>query len=415
VPQLAAGLQHQDPSVQYAAVCALGRIRDPWVSRALMPAFRSDRPEIAALAIRGAIAQDEPWMVPRLMTEFGWRDTNRLLVGRVVAAADLIGHGWLGGIPVLFKVMKENTPTSDEVNREWDKRERVAWEKELSLEALSRVLGQDFGYNENAPAGMQSEIVARMEDHYAKHCADVHARAHKIDDPHLIALVRRLIGGLNTFQLRNIDDARFLLESLGPPVADFLIEGTRANEFYIRYHCLEVLGRFREEASAADRQRISDAIAPLAGDQDNALREMLATTLGELCSPDSVPTLEKLLGDPELGVRTATILALGRCGSPAALRLLAQRFPPEAAQTSEQVAALAAQIELGSEPALEPYLLGLSASDPDVRATTSDLLSTLVGNGLRQAAGSANDAERILAEARRYLRERYLSEPKGSS
>src|SRR5262249_49469314 len=161
--------------------------------------------------------------------------------------------GFMGGVPLLIKVLKDNTPAADEVNREWDKRERIAWEKEMAIVALKRAFGNDFGFNENAPAVTQAELARRIEAYHPERCVELNERTQPITDARLISLVRKLIGGLKTFQLRDVDDARFVLETLGPPVAPFLIEGTRADVFYIRFHSLEVLAKLREEATERDR------------------------------------------------------------------------------------------------------------------------------------------------------------------
>jgi hypothetical protein len=396
--------------VQYVAVCALSRIHDPRVVLALLPAFRSPHPEVAVLAIRGAAAQEEPWLLPRLINEFGMRDVNPLLVGRVAAACELAKRGYLGGVPLLFKMLKENTPIADETNREWDPRERVAWEKELAIAALRGVLGSDFGYNENASVVAQAQIVTRMQTYYEEHCVELQDRAPPLTDPKLLSLVRRLIGGLGGFQLRNVDDARFILEALGKKIGDLLAEGAFADSFYVRFHSLEVLALFREEGNEDERARFTKKILPTLEDKDPAIREQAATTAGELKSKAALNALRDLLRDPELGVRKAALLALGRLGEKEALAILEGHFKPSEPKTGEEVCALAAQIRLGNKSALEPFVTGIFSADSEVRATTLDLLSALIGRDLGLTAGKQVDPEAASSEARDLLNHKFFSE-----
>ncbi|MFO0982382.1 MAG: hypothetical protein U1E76_11705 [Planctomycetota bacterium] len=410
IPELAAALVHADRSVSYAAVCALGRMRDPLAARALVLGFRHSLPEIAVLAIQGAMAQAEPWLVPRLIVEFGWRDVNPILAARVAAAAALLDRQWMGGIPLLIKVLKENTPIADEANREWDRRERIAWEKELAIAALARAFGNDFGFNENAPAVMQVDLVRRVQAFYEQHCVELNQRTPAITDPRLVALIRRLIGGLNTFQLRNVDDARFVLETLGPRVAPFLLEGAFADAFYTRYHCLEVLGKFREEATLAERTQWSKRHRADRHRCRPSAARASGSDPGWLAAPETIPALARLLSDGELGVRTAAALALGRSGQSSARAALERVFRPAAATSEDQVAMLAAQIELKSEPALDAFLLGFTAARPEVSSTTLDMFALLTGKDLRPQRGEPWQPGAAIEQARQLLRKRYFAE-----
>ena len=117
---------------------------------------------------------------------------------------------------------------------------------------------------------------------------------------------------LREFQLRPVDDARFVLARLGELAFPALQLTTRARNNYLRNHGLEVLRDLGPCAAA-----LTVEILPLLGDDISAPYAVQA--LGALGDRRAVPHLVALLGDPNLDLRTAACGALGPIGATAAI------------------------------------------------------------------------------------------------
>jgi HEAT repeat protein len=123
----------------------------------------------------------------------------------------------------------------------------------------------------------------------------------------------------DTFQLRPVDDGRFLLTRLGPWAVDLLARALGDTDPYTRLHsaqCLERMGAVARPAIPALTTALDDPrLAPQA-----------ALSLGAIGGPG---VLERLLAALESGsheVRVAAARALGALGDPQATELLRQHF-----------------------------------------------------------------------------------------
>ncbi|MEW6744148.1 MAG: HEAT repeat domain-containing protein [Planctomycetota bacterium] len=399
--QLRAGLRHHDASVRYASCAALGRRREEAVAALLMEALRDERQEIALLALEGIIAQDQSWTLPRVIKCYGMHDNNPHLIVRVTAAARLIDKGIYAGVPLLIKVLKENTPIADEKNREWDRTDRIAWEKEVAIAALSRLATSDFGFHQDGPIPQQVAAIRSIEDWWDRERSRLWERTPPWSDRQLARVIDQIIGGLAAFQLRHVDNARFLLEHLGPPAGERLVEAALGGSFYIRFHSLEVLAALAPAARQAQRSSWAQVLVPLLEDSEPAVRQQAALTVGALGGARAVGELLGHLGDADPGVQRSVALALGRIGSPGARSRLQEQLATVGLLAEVRVALLGALAATGEREAAEQFLAGLDDSEETVRQGTLDTLLAITGDdfGLRAAVAEESGGG-PLAEAR---------------
>lgn len=124
-----------------------------------------------------------------------------------------------------------------------------------------------------------------------------------------------LMCALEGFQLRPVDDARFMLAQAGAISLPFLQEAVTANEHYLRAHTLEVLrdlGRIAGE--------LAPAVLPLLADP--LTRVDAANALAGMRVPSAVPHLLSWLASPDSELRTAAAQGLGRIRDARALPAL---------------------------------------------------------------------------------------------
>ena len=197
----------------------------------------------------------------------------------------------------------------------------------------------------------------------------------------------RRIERLAEFQLRGVDDSRFILASLGAWAAPLLAEALHDEDAYVRLHVAQVLQRMGPRGAAA----VPELVAALA---EPGLAPTAAMALGASGSPEAEPVLLEATGAgeaPEL--RLAAVRALGLLGSPSALpaleELAATATFPELDQALVE-AQVRVRIQEGSSSAhLVPRLLEL-ARDPSLDGTTSARV-------LREWIGAEAAAEASLA------------------
>lgn len=142
--------------------------------------------------------------------------------------------------------------------------------------------------------------------------------------------IAELVVILRDFQLRPVDDARFVLARLGSLGLPALRLTTRARNNYLRNHGLEVLRDLG--ASAAG---LADDVLPLLGDEISA--PYAAQALGTLGDSSAAPLLIDLLRNPALDLRTAICGALGPLGNPVAIPPLRRVLRDEKASLDERV------------------------------------------------------------------------------
>jgi HEAT repeat protein len=126
------------------------------------------------------------------------------------------------------------------------------------------------------------------------------------------------------------EEAAAGLAAIGDPAIPSLVNALRHEEWLIRLHAVEALGKTRSP------QAVEPLLAILFNDQDSAVREDAARALGDIGDSRSVEYLCMLLRDPAL--RTVAVEALGRIGDtravPALIELLAGAGLPEATTTA---------------------------------------------------------------------------------
>lgn len=162
-------------------------------------------------------------------------------------------------------------------------------------------------------------------------------------DPQLRGRIARLLIDLDGFQLRPVDEARYVVGRLGADALPLLAVTLQATESYLRTHSVEIV-----------------------------------RTLGPAARP-LVPVLLPLLHDPLTA--TYTMLALGEIGDPAATAPLLERLHHE-----NQELAMAAALALGPQrdPVAIPDLERLLADDKvsrDLRVGVAFALAVLQDGG----------------------------------
>jgi hypothetical protein len=356
--------------------------------------------EIALLHLETIAAGRFAWMEPVLLKTFGKVDNHRLTVLRVRAAAKLAEQGNLGGMPLLIRILKEETPLQDDIAREWDASPRTAWWKEEAIQGIAALAGHDFGHSPDASAAEQVAAIRRIEAWWEQNRFALHARRRKLADPELIARVERLILAFGTFQLRNVDNAAFLLKGLGPAAAPWLFQALEGSSYRIRVHVLEVLGRQSEDVSPAERENWIARIAPALSDPDEAVQVAALRAIGATAIPAALPHLKAAL-DPEKPALCETALReLSRQERRTArevLTPLAKRLPPEhLLATPCAVARLAA----GDLDPLPEFLQRLASDDARSARYLSWIVAVDAWSDAKGPLERQRALERIEAEIR---------------
>lgn len=125
---------------------------------------------------------------------------------------------------------------------------------------------------------------------------------------------------LEGFQLRPVDDSRFILARLGRLAVPHLVTALHASEPFLRNHALEVLLQLGPVARNLAR---NPTLALL---QDPLARANAVAALGAMQISDAFPFVAPLLASPDPELRVATAAALGPLGNEAAIPLLEQKM-----------------------------------------------------------------------------------------
>lgn len=180
------------------------------------------------------------------------------------------------------------------------------------------------------------------------------------------------IGKLADWDLRQVDDARFVLQRLPDWVVPLLCECLHDSNVYTRVHAAQTLARMGARARPAGAALL-EALA------ERQLAPTAAEALGMLGDAGVRPALERCLnagGDPDLAVAAA--MALGRLGDASALPALrAIAAPPDLVFATQL-----ARVRLGDGLAVAPALLQAlegNGHDPEAAATA-------LGEWMRQGA-----------------------------
>ena len=163
------------------------------------------------------------------------------------------------------------------------------------------------------------------------------------------------------FQLRGVDDGRFVLSQMGAWVTEPLSRALHDEDVYVRVHASQCLERMGPRAVRAGPTLVQ-------GLGDPTLAPAAAAALGVIAYPSAEPVLRRLLLDAgtDYELRVACATALGRIGLSASLAALEQVLSSEDPFDLRQRAAIAL-CELGSGAGEQGASFLLDALD-DVRA-----------------------------------------------
>lgn len=155
---------------------------------------------------------------------------------------------------------------------------------------------------------------------------------------------------LGEFDLRIVDDARFVLARMEPWVVPLLVEALADSDVYTRVHTAQVLERRGPRSRAA----VPALVAVL---MDARLGPQAAVALGAIGDRSATSAVEAMLRDGrDLERRTAAARALATLGAPTSIELLRA-----AAKTTEPLdlrqASAGALVALGEGDAWAPFLL----------------------------------------------------------
>ncbi len=155
---------------------------------------------------------------------------------------------------------------------------------------------------------------------------------------------------LGEFDLRRVDDARFVLARMEPWIVPLLAEALSDTDVYTRFHAAQVLGRRGPRARAAVPSLIAALDEPRLGPQ-------AAVALGAIGDRSATSAIEALLRDGrDLERRTAAARALATLGGKTSIeRLRSAAMPAEPLDLRQ--AAAGALVALGKGDTWAPFLL----------------------------------------------------------
>lgn len=164
------------------------------------------------------------------------------------------------------------------------------------------------------------------------------------------------------FQLRGVDDARYVLSRLGPWAADEISAALADVDAHVRLHCAQVLERMGPRASSAGPALLRALAEPL-------LAPAAAEALGRVGHPPALQALAlRTTADHDHELRVAALRALGRLGLAAAIPAVRAGFDEVASPADLRMAAATALVLLEQGAGVAPWLVTQLASedgDPD--------------------------------------------------
>ncbi len=240
----------------------------------------------------------QAWVVPRLIERLRYETDGESVIWIAVTLAHFGNYSGLVGLRELVR----NGAT--EQVRSIATRELAALAKPFDRDELVNLGGADDG------VGLQWAWSTQMQTTYQPQIPT---------DDRYKREVWRLIDELDAFQLRGVDDARFVLSRLGETAALCLAQALHDASPHTRVHSAQALHRMGARGHVAGPELVK-ALA------DRELAPTAAEALGRVAHPDAAPALEARLDDAHpLGLRVASARALGFVGmanSIAALRPL---------------------------------------------------------------------------------------------
>ncbi len=363
------------PMTRALAATLLGALLDPAAAGPLCLAIDDPDPIVHVAAIRALGALRAPWTIPRLIKTFGRYVMHPTLIARVESAAALLRFQNVSGVPLCLRVLKEHTKYEDNVAREWPRSSRIAFEKEVALAALVSLTGDSFGYAADAPLPAQEAAIERFDAWWAQNRDRLVREQPRVDDPALLAKVDELVQGLDVYQVSTSDDARFVLERLGPRMLDLYALRLDDPSVYVRAHLLDVIAVLATDAEAPNadtRARLDRALT----DASAAVRTQAVRVFGAFRRPELLDVVARGLGDADASVRVAAARALGDSGLREARALLE---PLAARQNHDELWATAvlSLIRLGSAERLDDLLQMLVTDDVVDQSAALEALGAL--------------------------------------
>ncbi len=158
--------------------------------------------------------------------------------------------------------------------------------------------------------------IARLQGAW-RTTARLHGAPPVTAEPQLVeARIAQHLVALHRFQLRPVEDARFILRRAGSLSLPLLRRCLGASEPFLRSHALEVLAELGRSAAS-----LEDAVLPLLGDE--LTRADAARALGAMGAVRAFEPLAAMLAGSDLELRVASAAALGMLGDGRAAPLLA--------------------------------------------------------------------------------------------
>ncbi|MFG0319076.1 MAG: HEAT repeat domain-containing protein, partial [Planctomycetota bacterium JB042] len=175
------------------------------------------------------------------------------------------------------------------------------------------------------------ELVGRIRDRWRETGLPA-GRDPIVLDPELEARLAGCVADLTEYQLRLVDYARTALTGVGALPLPLLRRSLAAEEFYLRFHSIEVVRDIGHPAAA-----LGDALLPLL--DDPPCRVVAMEALGEFGYAPAEAPLRAALTDPDPEVRVAAAGALGPLGAAGAVEDLRRILTDEGADLDLRVRA----------------------------------------------------------------------------
>jgi len=338
-------------------------------------------PTLAALAAGAETAPEERAAACELLGEVA----SQLATSHLLELCEKAPEAWLrahaafqlgrvGRDHVLPRVLRRLKYEADQEVVVWLASAAAAYRNYAGLEALwmvrnaPRTTDLSALAEERLAAIAQEAGVADPDEHYQLWFGgDPEGRLPAAEPSARLRLEAwRRIRDLRDFQLRGVDDGRFVLSRLGTWIVDPLCEALHDDDRYVRVHAAQCLERMGPRALAAgptlltalsDPTLAIDAAAALGGvaypgaepalrelltsSRDHELRVAAARALGRLGLAVSIPALRAVVeGEEPLDLRQAgaTSMVQAGAGDEVALRLLAMMSDPAADRPAAEAA-----------------------------------------------------------------------------
>jgi len=193
--------------------------------------------------------------------------------------------------------------------------------------ANAALLAAGIPLPENATWDDARTAVAKLRDHWLREGSAMGAEARPFEkptdvEPRLMAALALALVELSEFQLRPVDEARYVLKHIGRRALPMLRLALTASESYVRAHSVEVA---RDIGPAA--RPLEDAILQLL---DDPLTRLTATqAAGLLGATSAIPHLQARLVGDDLELACAAAASLGEIGAETSRGALLARLNDE--------------------------------------------------------------------------------------